>query len=258
MTGRRPFIAGNWKMFLVRETAIQLARGLAERIGRVAKVDVAIFPPFPYLMTVRDAIAGSSIKLGAQDVYHEKSGAFTGEVSPEMLADCGCTHVLIGHSERRRVIGETDELINRKLKAALEFNLNPVLCIGEILEEREANKTFAVVDQQLKRGLSGVRPEQMRNVTIAYEPVWAIGTGKVATPQQAEEVHAHIRSTLTTICGNDLAQSQRIQYGGSVNSGNAKGLLSMPNVDGALVGGACLKVDEFTQIINTGVEVLGA
>ena len=232
-----------------------LAQGLADRIGNVQEVDVAVCPPFPYLLAIHDVVAPSHIGLGAQDVYFEADGAFTGEVSTGMLKDCGCKYVILGHSERRHVIGETDEIINRKVKVALDSGLQPILCVGELLSEREEEKTIQVVDQQLRLGLLGVPPEQFRSVTIAYEPVWAIGTGKVATPEQAEEVHAHIRGSLTKLYGADLAQNICIQYGGSVKPDNVEGLLSLPNVDGALVGGASLNIDHFTQIVQAGIQL---
>ncbi|MFO0948775.1 MAG: triose-phosphate isomerase [Planctomycetota bacterium] len=254
MTRRRKFIAGNWKMNLNRASAHQLASGLAQRLADVTDVDIAVCPPFPYLCDVHDAISGSRLQLGAQNAYFEKSGAFTGEVSNEMLADVGCKYVILGHSERRHVLCETDEVINRKLTATLRSGLKPIFCVGELLEQREANKTNEVVGNQLRHGLVGVAIEQMRDVTIAYEPVWAIGTGKVATPEQAEDVHAFIRESLTKMYGNDLAQDIRIQYGGSVKGDNALGLLTKPNVDGALVGGASLKVDDFSDIVRAGVQ----
>ncbi|MBX9653149.1 triose-phosphate isomerase [bacterium] len=255
MRHRKIFIAGNWKMNMDRTTGVALARSLASQIGRVEEVDVAIFPPAPLLSSVHEAISHTRIALGGQNMHFEKSGAFTGEVSGAMLLDSGCTHVILGHSERRQIFGETDELINRKVISALAQSIKPILCVGETLEERQAGKTNDVVGSQLRYGLVGVRPEQMREVTIAYEPVWAIGTGQVATPHQAEEVHAFLRDTLTHVCGTDLAQSIRIQYGGSVKPDNAAGLLSQPNVDGALVGGACLKAEDFSAIVQAGQEI---
>ena len=253
MRSRRYFLAGNWKMNTDRNSGTQLARALVDKVGTAQEVDIAICPPFPYLVPVRDALTGSQIALGAQDVYFEQAGAFTGEVSTSMLADCGCQYTIVGHSERRHVLGETDDQINRKLKAVLNGGLRPILCVGELLSEREANRTKEVISGQLRGGLLGVVPEQLRSVTIAYEPVWAIGTGKVATPDQAEEAHAHIRQLLTQLYGADLAQSICIQYGGSVKGDNAEGLLAQPNVDGALVGGASLKADDFAQIVLAGI-----
>lgn len=250
MQRRKKFIAGNWKMNTDRAAAAALARAIVAQVGKIESVDVAICPPAPFLLTVHEEVAATRILLGGQNMYFEKSGAFTGEVSPAMLADCGCRLVILGHSERRHVFAEDDELINRKVIAALANGLHPILCVGEKLEQREAGQTETVVDAQLRHGLVGVRPEQMRDVTIAYEPVWAIGTGHVATPEQAEDVHRFLRQTLTSICGNDLAQSIRIQYGGSVKGENAAGLLEKPNVDGALVGGASLKADDFVEIVR--------
>lgn len=241
-----------------RDSATELAKALVDEVGAVSEVDVAICPPFPYLHAVHELLAGSRIALGAQNMYFEPEGAFTGEVSASMLADCGCKYVILGHSERRHVLGEDNEMVNRKVKAAIDFGLNAILCVGELLEERESNKTNDVVEAQLRQGLLGILPEQLRQVTIAYEPVWAIGTGKVATPEQAEEVHAFARETLNKLYGADLAQVVRIQYGGSVKPDNAEGLLSMPNIDGALVGGASLKAEEFSQIVEAGVRTAKA
>lgn len=254
MNRRRKFIAGNWKMNLLRDSAHQLAHELAQRLADVTEVDVAVCPPYTYLRDVHDAISGSRLQLGAQNAYFENAGAFTGEVSNAMLADVGCKYVILGHSERRHVLGESDETVNRKLTATLRAGLQPIFCVGELLSQREANKTNEVVVGQIRAGLVGVALEQLREVTIAYEPVWAIGTGKVATPEQAEEVHAFIRETLTKMYGNDLAQDIRIQYGGSVKGNNALGLLSKPNVDGALVGGASLNAEDFAEIVRAGIE----
>ena len=252
MNFRRPFLAANWKMNTGRADGVSLAEAIVERIGSVKNVDVAVCPPFPFLVSTRDALIGGNVSLGAQDVYFEANGAYTGEVSVAMLADCGVVYVLVGHSERRHVMGENDESIQRKIKAVLDGGLRPILCVGELLEEREAGRTHEVVENQLRRGLLGVMPEQLREVTIAYEPVWAIGTGKVATPDQAEDVHAFIRATLTKLYGADLAQAIRIQYGGSVKADNAAGLLAKTNIDGALVGGASLNANAFAEIVLAG------
>jgi len=246
---RKPFIAGNWKMNTSAASARSLASGLAGAIGKVASADLAVFPPFVYLAPVAEALAGSRIAVGAQDVYFEDDGAFTGEISTAMLKDVGCTHVLCGHSERRHVIGETDELINRKLLKSLADALHPVLCVGELLAERQANETAEVVTRQIRLGLEGVSAGDVENVTIAYEPVWAIGTGEVATPAQAQDVHAMIRSLLAKLYDGSVAQAIRIQYGGSVKPDNAAELLGCADVDGALVGGASLKVDSFAGIV---------
>jgi triosephosphate isomerase len=248
--GRRIFIAGNWKMNTHREAAVALARHVAAHVGRIESVDVAVCPPACYLLSVGEELAGSRVTLGAQNMHHEKSGAFTGELSPTMLRDCHCTHVIIGHSERRQFFGEDDELVNRKVISALSNNLLPIVCVGESLAERESGRTMEVVGSQLRHGLVGVRPEQLRDVTIAYEPIWAIGTGKVATPEQAEQVHAYLREVLTSMYGADLSGVIRIQYGGSVKGDNAAGILAQPNVDGALVGGASLKAEEFIAIVQ--------
>ncbi|MBW8014739.1 MAG: triose-phosphate isomerase [Planctomycetes bacterium] len=248
---RKPFIAGNWKMNTDSQSSTALASGLAENLKSVTTVDVAVCPPFVYLQSVAKALGDSGIAIGAQDVYFEGNGAFTGEISCEMLKDVCCTYVLCGHSERRHVIGECDELINTKLKAALAAGIKPILCVGELLEEREAEKTDEVVTDQTKKCLAGVSAEEMANVTIAYEPVWAIGTGKTATAGQAQEVHAMIRKLLAEIYDATVAENTRIQYGGSAKPGNTAELMANPDVDGLLVGGAGLKVDDFSAMINT-------
>lgn len=254
MSQRRKFLAGNWKMNTDHESGGKLAKALIEQVGDLSEVDIAVFPPFVYLESLHDVLVHSKIAMGAQNLYFEKNGAFTGEISAAMLVDIGCKYVLIGHSERRHVLGESDETINRKLKAAIDAGLKPILCVGETLEEREANKTHDVVGNQLRYGLVGIPPEQFRQVTIAYEPVWAIGTGKVATPEQAEDAHAFCRQKLTQLYGADLSQSICIQYGGSVKPDNVDGILTKPNVDGALVGGASLKADDFVAIVKAGVK----
>jgi triosephosphate isomerase len=254
-TPRRLFIAGNWKMNLDRAGSQRLANAIAEQSHALNRIDVAVCPAFVYLADVHESLVGRRVALGAQNMYFEASGAFTGEVSPTMLADVGCKYVILGHSERRHVFGETDETINRKVRAALQYGLSPILCVGELLAEREANQTDEVVERQLRRGLNGVPIENLRSITLAYEPVWAIGTGKVAAPAQAEAVHAHLRKSLTSMYGADIAQSVRIQYGGSVKADNAAGLLELPNVDGALVGGASLKAEEFLGILQAAARV---
>jgi len=254
-TPRRLFIAGNWKMNLDRAGSQRLASAVADQSYAYTKIDVAVCPVFPYLADVHEALTGRRVALGAQNMHYEASGAYTGEVSPTMLADVGCKYVILGHSERRHVFGENDEMVNRKVRAALQFGLAPILCVGELLAEREAGKTSDIVERQLRAGLNGVSFEHLRGVTIAYEPVWAIGTGKVATPAQAEEVHAHLRKLLTTMYGADIAQGVRIQYGGSVKADNAGGLLELPNVDGALVGGASLKAEEFLGILHAAARL---
>ena len=254
-TSRRLFIAGNWKMNLDRVASQRLAGAIAEQSYSLSKIDVAVCPASPYLADVQEALLGRRVALGAQNMHYEASGAFTGEVSPTMLADVGCKYVIVGHSERRHVFGETDEQANRKVRAAIQYGLSPILCVGELLAEREANRTNEVVERQLRAGLNGVVYEHLRSVTLAYEPVWAIGTGKVATPGQAEEVHEHLRKLLTSMYGADLAQKVRIQYGGSVKVDNVTGLLELPNVDGALVGGASLKAEEFVGILQAAAKL---
>jgi len=246
---RRPFIAGNWKMNLNRADAVALASGVAKRSGEFGAVDIAICPSFVYLETIAGIVRGSSVGLGAQNVYHEKSGAFTGETNTAMLVDVGCKYVILGHSERRHVLGETDAAINLKIKATLAAGLTPILCVGELLAEREAGKTAEVVRTQFDGSLAGLSAEQVAKIVIAYEPVWAIGTGKVATPDQAEEVHLDLRKLLESRYNPGVAEKVPLQYGGSVKPDNVRELLSKPNVDGALVGGASLKVDDFVGIL---------
>ncbi len=246
---RRPFVAGNWKMNTDSQGAVDLAQGIAAQV-KDEQVTVAVCPPFVYLQAVAQAVSGSPVAVGSQDVYFEGHGAYTGEISTDMLKDVGSTYVLCGHSERRHVLGETDALINQKLKASLDAGLLPILCIGELLEQRDANETESVCEVQLKEGLAGVTAEQMASVTVAYEPVWAIGTGRTATPDQAQDVHAFVRKVLTALYDEKIAQATRIQYGGSAKPGNAAELMGQPDVDGLLVGGASLKVDDFVAIIN--------
>jgi triosephosphate isomerase len=246
---RRAFIAGNWKMHLDRAGAVALAARVASRAGEFADVDIAVCPPFVYLEAVAAAIAGSPVALGAQNMHHQTQGAFTGEVSPAMLVDIGCKYVILGHSERRAIFRESNEEINKKVHAALAAGLTPIVCVGEQLSEREAGHTLDVVREQFDGSLAGVPAEQMEAVVIAYEPVWAIGTGKVATPAQAEQVHADLRKLIESRYNAAVAAEVRIQYGGSVKPDNARTLLSQPNIDGALVGGASLKADDFHGIL---------
>jgi triosephosphate isomerase len=249
---RKPFLAGNWKMNTDSHSCVELARAIAARLEQTAaeKTTVAVCPPFVYLAAVAKALSSSNISVGAQNVYFEKNGAFTGEISCAMLKDIGCNYVIIGHSERRHVIGEKDELINKKIAAAINGGLLPIFCVGELLEEREANKTEAVVTRQIEKGLAGIDAEKMAAVTIAYEPVWAIGTGKTATKEQAQEVHLFIRQLIARLYDKQLAEQIRIQYGGSVKPSNAKELMSQPDIDGLLVGGASLKADDFVTIVE--------
>lgn len=253
---RKIFVAGNWKMNTTKAEATSLVEGLKKNLGAASlPIEVAVCPPFVYLDAVAGLLKGSPIKLGAQNVYFEAKGAFTGETSTGMLKDVGCTYVIIGHSERRHTIGkgECDTMINKKVVAALASGLMPILAIGEKLEQRDANQTEAVLTEQLKGGLKGLTPEQMHRVTIAYEPVWAIGTGRNATPQQAQDAHVHIRKVLAEIFDKDVAAATTIQYGGSMNAANAAELLKQPDVDGGLIGGASLKAEDFTKIVQAGV-----
>jgi triosephosphate isomerase len=245
---RRPLIAGNWKMNMARASAVAIAEGVVKKAAGLDRVDLAVCPPSCYLDAVGRALAGSKVALGAQNMYHEREGAFTGEISAAMLCDLGCQYVILGHSERRHILGETDEGINKKVLAALAAGLTPIVCVGELLAEREAGQTFAVIGRQFDGSLAGLAAEQMVKSVIAYEPVWAIGTGKVATPQQAEEVHLALRKMIEKRYNKELAEAVRIQYGGSVKPDNAAELLKQPNIDGALVGGASLKVDSFLGI----------
>ncbi|MEJ5260854.1 MAG: triose-phosphate isomerase [Anaerohalosphaeraceae bacterium] len=248
---RTLFLAGNWKMNTNSATSVNLAAGLVRELAPIQNVRIAVCPPFVYLQSVAAALSASQIELGAQDVYYEGNGAFTGEISCEMLKDCGCTYVIIGHSERRHILGETDRLINLKIKAAISAGLKPIFCVGELLEERDNGKTFDVVEQQIRKGLEGLSAEQVKTVTIAYEPVWAIGTGRNATPQQAQEVHERIRRQLGDMYGRELAEKMTIQYGGSAKPANTAELLAQPDVDGLLVGGASLKVEDFAAMVKT-------
>jgi len=246
---RRKFIAGNWKMNTTRAEGTALAQAIATKVGSSSTVDVAVCPPSLYLETISQAIKGSAVGLGAQNCYHESKGAFTGEISPQMLVDIGCKYVILGHSERRQIFKESNLDVNQKLTAVLTVGLCPIVCVGETLDQRQANQTAAVVREQIEGSLAGLSADQMLKIVIAYEPVWAIGTGVVATPQQAEEVHADLRRLLEKRYNSQVASTVRIQYGGSVNAENAASLLGQPNIDGALVGGASLKADGFLAII---------
>lgn len=254
---RTPYVGGNWKMNTTRASAATLARELTRSVARIGDAcEVVIFPPFPYLLAAAASIGEASegnhwpIKLGAQDCYHEASGAFTGEVSIAQLEDCEVSVILTGHSERRHVIGETDGLINQKTRAALQAGLECVLCIGETLDQRQAGETDAVNKRQLRAGLDGVSADEMRRVTIAYEPVWAIGTGKVATAEDAQTAHARCREVLAQMFDQPTAGSTRIMYGGSLKAANAPELLAQPDIDGGLVGGASLTPADFIPIVQ--------
>jgi triosephosphate isomerase len=252
---RVPFVAGNWKMNTDSHSSVNLAEGIASGTKDIARqsVTIAVFPPFVYIQPVAKSLSTSNISVGAQDVYFEPNGAFTGEISVSMLKDIHCLYCLCGHSERRHVIGETDELVNKKVIAAVDGGLLPILCVGELIDERKANQTNNVVTRQLKKGLAGINAEQLAAVTIAYEPVWAIGTGLTATPQQAQEVHVFIRKLLSEMYDDQLAKKTRILYGGSVKPDNAAELMSQQDVDGLLVGGASLKADGFVNIIQASL-----
>ncbi len=242
-------------MNLLNESAIALVQSLKSQLQGHSNVDVAVCPPNLYLSAVAKALEGSQIKLGAQNMYHQEEGAFTGEISGKMLCDVGCRYVILGHSERRALMGETDSMVNHKLIAALKCGLTPIVCVGETLAEREAGQTQSIVRGQCRGSLAGLTEEQMLKTVLAYEPVWAIGTGKTATPAQAEEVHADIRSLLVELFGQACASRTIIQYGGSVKADNARELLSQSNIDGALVGGASLKAEAFIPICTAGESI---
>lgn len=247
---RKPFIAGNWKMNLERKSALGLAVAVREHFGAREDLDCALCPPFVYLDEVARALAGSRIKVGAQNCCDERSGAFTGEVSAEQLVDVGCDLVILGHSERRHLYGEGDELVNRKVHAALDAGLDVILCVGETLAQRDAKETEKVVGKQLGAGLSGVEATRMQRVTVAYEPVWAIGTGRNATPEQAGAVHVYLRGVLSGLYNDGLANLVRIQYGGSVKPANVRALMAASDVDGCLVGGASIQADTFLPLLD--------
>ncbi len=247
---RTSLIAGNWKMHGARDEAVALASALARSVGHTAGREVLIAPPFTALEAVAQTIAGTHIRLGAQNVYWEPKGAYTGEVSVGMLREARCTHVIIGHSERRQYFGETNETVNRRLHAALAGGLVPIVCVGETLEEREADATEAVIARQVDTALAGLRSEQIAGCVMAYEPVWAIGTGRTATPGQAQEVHHAIRRQLVGLASQTTADRVRILYGGSVKADNIDALMAEPDIDGALVGGASLDAAAFTRIVR--------
>jgi triosephosphate isomerase len=250
---RIPVIAGNWKMYKTEEEAFRLASDLKQKLGNLSGVAVILCPPFTSLFTVRKAIEGSPIQLGAQNMYPEPEGAYTGETSPTMLLTAGCKYVILGHSERRSYFSETDDFVNLKVKSALKFGLSPIICVGEKLEQREANKTEEIVERQVKGAFRDLDTGQAAKTVIAYEPVWAIGTGKTATTQEANEVHLFIRKLLSSQFGKDCAEKINILYGGSVKPENSRELLHMPDIDGALVGGASLKAESFEKIVRSAV-----
>jgi triosephosphate isomerase len=250
---RRPIIAGNWKMNKTMTEAINLVNLLKRALYEAGDVDIVVCPPFTALGEISELLLDSNIMLGAQDVYWEEKGAYTGEISPLMLKDIGCKFVIIGHSERRRYFNETNQTVNKKAKAGLNLGLIPIVCVGECLEEREAGKTLEVVRDHVENGLAEITKQQVLNMIIAYEPVWAIGTGKTATPEQAEEVHRFIRKVIEERYDRDTALLTRIQYGGSVKPANIKDLIAQEDIDGALVGGASLDPEAFIQIVKGAV-----
>ena len=255
MTPRKKLIAGNWKMNKTPADGAVLVADIVTAIGKQADVDVVVCPPFTGLEAAGKALEGSNVKLGAQNMHFEASGAFTGEISAPMLRAIFATHVILGHSERRTLFGETDELINKKVLAALKNQLRPIFCIGETLAERDSGSTLKVVQTQVERGLEGVSKDQVAGVIMAYEPVWAIGTGKVATTEQAQEVHAFIRGLLTKLFTEPVAQRVRILYGGSMKPANAPDLLAQKDIDGGLIGGASLEARSFVELVNAAAKV---
>lgn len=248
--GRRTVIAGNWKMFKTQSEASEFVRALQAEVEGYQDVDVVVCPTFTALSAVNELLEDSTIQMGAQDVYWEDEGAYTGQISTAMLLDCGCRYVILGHSERRQFFGETDETVNKKLLKALETPLIPILCVGETLEEREVGRVADVVLGQLKRAMDGLTVEDVSRIIIAYEPVWAIGTGRTATPEMAEEVHSMIRQWLTESFSEELSSRTRILYGGSVKPDNVVELMAQPDLDGALVGGASLDAPTFAKIVK--------
>ena len=250
---RKKFIAGNWKMNTRSIDGELLAAAVVKGLGNETRVTVAVCPPFPFLARIAQVVKGTPVALGAQNCYPKDDGAFTGEVSPAMLVDVGCAYVIVGHSERRQFFHDTNDFVNAKVHAALKAGLKVILCIGETLDERKANRTEAVLDTQLTGSLAKITAVELAKMVIAYEPVWAIGTGVNATPQQAQDAHAFVRKRVGQMCGDAAAQTLVIQYGGSVKPDNAATLLSQPDVDGALVGGASLKADDFLAIVKAGI-----
>jgi len=247
---RKTFIAGNWKMYKTIKEGEEVVNVLKRELYDLAGIDIAVCPPYTLLACLDDMLESSNIGLGGQDLFWADEGAYTGEVSGRMLKDAGCHYVIIGHSERRQYFGETNDSVNKKIKAALKNELIPIVCVGETLTEREAGKTFAVLDGHISKGLAGLSQEEAAQIVIAYEPVWAIGTGKTATAEQAQEAHIYIRGLLSKLFGQEIADGIRIQYGGSVKPENIIELMGRPDVDGALVGGASLKAESFIDIVR--------
>ncbi len=255
MSSRKKFIAGNWKMNKTPADGVALVNDIVAAVGKQSDVDVVVCPPFTGLESAGKALDGSNVKLGAQNMHFEASGAFTGEVSAAMLRSIFATHVILGHSERRTLFGETDEVVNKKVLAALKNQLRPIFCIGETLAERESGATLKVVQTQVERGLDGVSKELATQIVVAYEPVWAIGTGKVATTEQAQEVHAFIRGLLVKLFGDAVAQKVRILYGGSMKPANAPELLAQKDIDGGLIGGASLEARSFVELVTAAAAI---
>lgn len=247
---RRPLVAANWKMYKTANEAEAFIKDFLPRVEKNSEVDMVICPPFTALSPVSALLKGSSVSLGAQSLNENTEGAFTGEISPNMLTSLGCSHVIIGHSERRQFFGETDVLVNKKIMAALKNNLIPIVCVGESLAERESDSTLSVVSRQVKAGLADIPSTDMKKIVLAYEPIWAIGTGRTATPAQAQEVHLSIRDILKDQYGSLTSLSIRIIYGGSVKPENMAELMACEDIDGGLVGGASLKADSFSAIVN--------
>ncbi len=250
---RKPIVAGNWKMNKTVAEAVALVTDIKRDLAECSGVDVVLCPPFTALSAVSETITGTQLDLGAQNMHWEASGAYTGEVAAGMLRELFCHYVILGHSERRAYFGESDEIVNKKVKAALAANLRPIVCVGEQLEDRDAGRTEAVVEQQVRGSLAGCSAREWADVVIAYEPVWAIGTGRTATPEQAQDVHAFIRSVVREMVDDSIAQSVRIQYGGSMKPANAKELIGQPDIDGGLIGGAALDARSFVEIVQAAL-----
>ena len=256
MKMRIKIIAGNWKMFKTNAEAVELATKLQDEVKDIKKTKMILFPPATALSAVAAVIQDSKIQLGAQNLFWEKEGAFTGEISAEMIKSTGASYVLIGHSERRQYFAETNDTVNKKLHRALDAGLKPIVCIGETLEEREQGSTKDIVGTQIRKALANISIQQMRQIIFAYEPVWAIGTGRTATPEQAQEVHGFIRNLISDVYDRDISAGVIIQYGGSVKPNNAADLLKQPDIDGALVGGACLEANSFYKIIQAAEKLM--
>jgi len=253
---RKTIIAGNWKMYKMIKDGQELAVALKRELYKIENVDIVICPAYTLLAYLADDLEDSNIVIGAQDIYWQEEGAFTGEVSAAMLKDAGCKYVIVGHSERRQFFGDTNETVNKKIQACLKHGLTPIICVGENLQERESGDTFKVIQNHIQGSLAEISAQDIIKTVIAYEPVWAIGTGKTATADQAQEVHKYIRDLLRKMYGEEVASSIRIQYGGSVKPENITELISKPDVDGALVGGASLKADSFSAIVIKSSEVV--